>query len=86
MILTNEKSARLKKKRRRFSSFFPFSFFLLHSFFLFAPPPMPESSEQRPQRTENEGFFAKYGGQVLQMLMIWVAMRFVSGGNPAKLS
>ncbi|KAI8335347.1 cleft lip and palate transmembrane protein 1-domain-containing protein [Chlamydoabsidia padenii] len=50
---------------------------------------MPEASSpnraqqppsQQQQQDENQGFLAKYGGQILQMFMIWMAMRLVTGG------
>ncbi|KAI8078706.1 cleft lip and palate transmembrane protein 1-domain-containing protein [Halteromyces radiatus] len=50
---------------------------------------MPETSSsssrraQAPtqqQQDENQGFLAKYGGQIFQMFMIWLVMRLLTGG------
>ncbi|KAI8336518.1 cleft lip and palate transmembrane protein 1-domain-containing protein [Chlamydoabsidia padenii] len=42
-----------------------------------AQQPQQQTSQQR---NENQGFFAQYGGQIFQMLMIWFAMKAITGG------
>lgn len=41
---------------------------------------MPEAAEAPPQeRREDEGFMAKYGGTILRVLIMYMAMQYFMG-------
>ncbi|KAI9305745.1 cleft lip and palate transmembrane protein 1-domain-containing protein [Cunninghamella echinulata] len=40
----------------------------------------PGGGGQQPNQQQNQSFFAKYGSQVLHMLVIWTAIRFITNG------
>lgn len=65
-----------------------FAFPLSTTFFFIYMPEASSSSRAAPQQQQpqdgNQGFLAKYGGQILQMFMIWMAMRLVSQGKGKK--
>ncbi|CAO3593465.1 unnamed protein product [Absidia cylindrospora] len=44
------------------------------------PVGQPAGEQQQQQQQQDQGFLAKYGGQIFQMLMIWIAMRLLTGG------
>lgn len=44
----------------------------------------PGGGGQQPNQQQNQSFFAKYGSQVLHMLVIWTAIRFITNGNNNK--